>query len=624
MSPRIARVGTWLLLAGSAILLFPGPYEPLAVDLDPSWKLGLNLFSGLRFGQDLIFTYGPLGFLAHPRDVGDHLALALAFRLLLQLAVLGIAAALLLEERTSGVALFLLGLPLYAVLAHELDYEVLGLSTLLLALAVTRTAGWLLIPPAALAAVLLLVKFGSGIAALAEVCWACVLWLLRGGRPAPVAAAAGTWLVAFLVLSGALVGGPGAVSAFLERSFQIVSGYGRSMSRAGEDGPVWVALILCALLAGATLRLLRRGSPVGLALLVAAVPVVYSLKHGFVRNDWSHADAPFQEVLQVSLVALLLSSTRAERGIGLGLLLAALAGVGITYPRADLRERRAALAEVVTGRRGGRNVVALLHPAETRRALAERSARNLEPDRVPAEWRSLVGDATVLVVPWEIAACAANGFRCVPFPTLQMYSAYTPGLDRWAAERLEAVRPEFVLASARVIDDRNLLWDCPATWRTLIAGWVPVREERRFVLLRRRTEPRAWREVPGPVRELRVGEWTDVPVASAAVARLTLRGRWIGAVRTVLLRAPAVMLEVRTLHGEVRTYRLVVDTAGEGLLLDAAPRDSAALAEVFRGAPSPDPVRAIRLSDEGSGLLRPIAQVSWSELETGPEPSAPR
>jgi hypothetical protein len=39
--------------------------------LDASWQLGLSLAhtTGLRFGPELVFTYGPLGFLAAPSDV---------------------------------------------------------------------------------------------------------------------------------------------------------------------------------------------------------------------------------------------------------------------------------------------------------------------------------------------------------------------------------------------------------------------------------------------------------------------------------------------------------------------------------------------------------------------------
>src|SRR5262249_13505152 len=62
---RLATLGAFLVVG---LLCFPGVYDPPGVGLDPSWIAGLNLFAdrGFRFGQDVIFTYGPVGYLARP------------------------------------------------------------------------------------------------------------------------------------------------------------------------------------------------------------------------------------------------------------------------------------------------------------------------------------------------------------------------------------------------------------------------------------------------------------------------------------------------------------------------------------------------------------------------------
>ena len=65
---RVHRVTTWLWPAISVLLFFPAMDLVPSFDPDSSWKAGLVLAhnSGLRFGRDVVFTYGPLGFIGHP------------------------------------------------------------------------------------------------------------------------------------------------------------------------------------------------------------------------------------------------------------------------------------------------------------------------------------------------------------------------------------------------------------------------------------------------------------------------------------------------------------------------------------------------------------------------------
>ncbi len=64
----------------STLLLFPKIDLYPAADPDSSWKAGLVMAHahGLRFGRDLVFTYGPLGFVGHPVLWGTRSLLAIA------------------------------------------------------------------------------------------------------------------------------------------------------------------------------------------------------------------------------------------------------------------------------------------------------------------------------------------------------------------------------------------------------------------------------------------------------------------------------------------------------------------------------------------------------------------
>jgi hypothetical protein len=72
-----------LIFVAFVMLTFPPCFGGMGTGLDASWQLGLNEASSrhMIYGRDLIFTYGPLGFVIHPLDVGSNLIHATFFRL---------------------------------------------------------------------------------------------------------------------------------------------------------------------------------------------------------------------------------------------------------------------------------------------------------------------------------------------------------------------------------------------------------------------------------------------------------------------------------------------------------------------------------------------------------------
>src|SRR5437868_9859385 len=91
LAPLLLALFTWRIWPVDGLRPLPG--------LDGSWKIGLHLAAvhGLVFGREVIFTYGPLGFLTQPLAV-DTLtgALSIAFSLL---AWFALAAAVLAAAR---------------------------------------------------------------------------------------------------------------------------------------------------------------------------------------------------------------------------------------------------------------------------------------------------------------------------------------------------------------------------------------------------------------------------------------------------------------------------------------------------------------------------------------------
>jgi len=76
---------TWpskcLLVLVLLILTFKNNGLAIRTGLDPSWLFGINYFfaHSIQFGSEVVFTYGPLGFLSHAVPIGNNFEIALFF-----------------------------------------------------------------------------------------------------------------------------------------------------------------------------------------------------------------------------------------------------------------------------------------------------------------------------------------------------------------------------------------------------------------------------------------------------------------------------------------------------------------------------------------------------------------
>ena len=63
---RVFPLMTYAVFTALALFTLPTPLDGAGAGLDPSWVIGLHLAAdkGMIFGRDLVFTYGPLGYLS--------------------------------------------------------------------------------------------------------------------------------------------------------------------------------------------------------------------------------------------------------------------------------------------------------------------------------------------------------------------------------------------------------------------------------------------------------------------------------------------------------------------------------------------------------------------------------
>jgi hypothetical protein len=405
---------------------------------------------------------------------------------------------------------------------------------------------------------------------------------------------------------------------FLRLSAALARGYNDAMSVNGPHAPLAAACVLIGLTLAVTYKATKDRLAVRFPLLIFACALLFAVKHSFVRADWGHIPLFFGLLWWATSAAILLATERGARVLCFVLLISNGTLFAATADPAVVSQRAGALVDVLTGRHAASRLAALIDFRATRKGIRHASGAYVRvTDQLPEAWRREIGRMSVLVLPWELGLCPANDLVCVPYPTLQMYATLTRDLDAWTARRLRDQPPDYAIVDVDAIDGRNMLWDCPETWLALMEGWEVVRgaTDKARLLLRRREAAQDWPESRVGSRVGRVGDWIDVPQTPGPVrVAIELRESVAGWMQRTFFRPDPVVLQVTTESGNARAYRIVVDTARSGLLIDAMPRRSDELADLFDCCRTAEPVRRLRLNGPGTNAFDKGFSITWSRL----------
>ena len=591
-----------LLLAALWGLSLAQPPLPAATGLDQSWRIGLTLAAehGLRFGQDVVFTFGPLGFALQgvPTPV---LAVptALVTALLAAVAAGGVWSVLA-GRANVLLKLAVIGSAVFVATNVTLDYAALfGLVALLMrAGRYPAAAPYVGLAAGAVGLIGLLSKYTLGFDALAA---ASAVWLVaafRGPRRRRRAALLAASLCAAVVTVGLAVAfrfAPSALGAYVRTAVALSGGYSAGMALVGPTPQIWLALAVAAVFGGLAALAVRERKP-ELALLACAV-MFLAWKHGFVRQD-GHVLYYFDAAAIVApLLAVTLRRTAAvvtgvaTTALALGALMWAHTQVSTGIPRFFEPER------VEQG------AAFLLHPREVETMLAAQSDAALASDDLPRAVRDRIGTATVDVLPWETAIVRAGALHWAPLPVFQSYSAYTPALDALNRDALVAHGADYTLFSYISIDGRYPFGDAPAATAQLLCRYAVAEPNVAtavnnafggYVLLRRNAAAHCDAEPAGDASSAGINVPIRVPAAGSrdafVVASFALRPTFATMLRTALFRAPDTFVSFRYDDGAVTAYRTVAATLPDGMIVSAAPRDTAEAARFFAHLP----VRAVR------------------------------
>lgn len=593
------------LLSWSVSMGTPAP------GLDSSWNAGLAMATeqGLAFGREVVFSYGPLGFLQGQLVwFGDLAVLAFLFSASLYVAF---CIALVWALRRSlpllpSVALAYLALAVLPLLEQPLLVAAIAALALLEKERSPRFLWVFAIAAASFAAFEALIKLSIG-----PVVLAIFVLALVGARASRLvlAAFAGLFVGELLILWLASGQSLSTLGDFATNTLQIISGYSTAMLR-DVDVPAWkvtlatiaAALLTIALIAGSATARFRDQRARWCAVALVAIAAFILFKEGVVRTDAGHLSLYFSSAC-VLWVAIPWAHSRWPWLLAVAALIA-LAGIPVRPPGLPTR-----LDPVDNVRLAGESVRTLVSPG--RRAEIERTGREglqalyaIDP-RMLAELRG----RTVAVEPWEVAAAWAYELDWRPLPVFQNYSAYTAELDRLNADdaadpdgpqRILRENPLLVLPEfeTRDLDNRYIGWDPPEQARAVLCNFVPLATDERWQVLGRVPDRCGPERALGSV-EAGEGEPVEVPAPGPGeVVFVRIDGAEVGGLEKLTTMLLHARIRDAVLDGTAR-YRLIPETAGDGLLLRA---DQRAVADL--GGFSPVPQARTIAVEGGGGELR--------------------
>jgi len=620
---RLARLGLWVGVALAIMVLcwHPLPLEP-ASGITPSWEAGMQmaLHEGITFGNHLIFTYGPLGFLSVPtlwyRDTGT---IAVLYTVLLRFAL--------------ALALFWGARRSYGTLGGALVAGIAALASMVVLETVPffvfciwmldrvcerRKRLMLMAAGGAVAGLELLNKLSIGIELVAL---AVIVALFAQGRRRDHLIVTVSAMILGL-LFGWIASGQslGSLGQYAHNADQIIAGYSAAMS-FGNSGLLWqfgagliafVFGVLAAWQMTADESARRRWGIIALWVVFCYL----QFKEGFVLHEAKHAVMFFVPVAG-GFLAMRWQDGRQPFGLGMVAILLAFAllsqrgsGLEVDNPGANAASWAKQLVQVSSQSRSASIIAAGREQIERKYPLEQSTL-------------DLLRGHTVHVEPFQTAVVWAYRLAWRPLPVFQSYAAYTTYLDHEDADTLSSARaPQRILRNLDSdIDYRVQSFDQGMTTRTMLCRYQELQTTERWQVLG--LGPNRCVGAPVSLGSVHAswGQKVRVPAPPNDHSFVFVRIAGVQVAGVERLYGLLYKPPERLLLLDGQTHRLIEGTAADGLVLRAPA--AADFSRPFNVAPD---ATTITVAEIGGGRTasKPITYSFFVQsLSAGPRSARP-
>ncbi|MBG0858195.1 MAG: hypothetical protein IQL11_01745 [Bacteroidales bacterium] len=602
-----------IIVTAIVIFLFTFPeFGPdFGAGLDNSYAWAFNyLFAG-DYGRlvELIYPFGPLGFLKIPLVVGSNFAVGLIFFSILKLLFI-LSLLHLFTSAGKQEAGFILPALMTLIVSYfcDIDLAVTGLTTIL-SFSFLRKNNPHLIAGAVIAATLgLFIKSSIGIISFTVVIGSLVIHYLNNRNAKLLFLPVVINLLIFHLLGLLVFRSIGSFYGYLIGVTRLTAGYSTALAVYPENSWTFLGIFILTVI---SFPFLIKDRESRILYFLMIIPLFMIWKHAMSREDITHS--------RVMLYFLfffwgILAGTSKEKSVLL--FLVPVISILAFYRNMSNLERYSGYKIEISGINHFYNAV--IGYREMFQRCKEISEANISQNRLDSETRTIIGNSTIDFYPWELSYVPANDLNWQPRKTLQSGS-YSRWLDRKSSLSFEQNKgPEFILlhyigdqygGRFGSIDGRYLFNEEPLTLYNILRNYSVIKTTDTFVLLAAADSARlAMPEISGR-QNIGWDEWIDVPDFGRDIGRVRFFSRpdILGKIKLILYKGEAYYIDYQLNNNMVLTYRFNPVNARDGLWINPMYRDSLSADTAAR-------VQKIRFRNSAPGLVRRFAGIEFETI----------
>lgn len=601
------RIISFMLVVMST---FPVYYSDIVSGMDPSWVLALNIINNNEqlFGSDYFFTYGPMGWLLYPLDVGNNLFISycfwIAIHICFSITIFYILFSKELQrywERNANLVVMVIFLFLSACfrVAWQEHYFIYFLLFLLFLGLKSKNGFKWLAGACVLVVVTFLIKFT--IAILSYIC--LVIFLIFSYRDKKrfkenCLMVIGGVPILFVGLFWAYNPNISVIVDYMLMAKEISSGYILAMSMPVDfNFSMKMAFVIGGFSVLSAMWAVKSKNFSWLALLVI---VFMGFKHGVVRGDH----------INIFISIFFMTCSFYTYSMKYTLRFNSIDRYFIVFICGLL------VVSCVKGYNSPAKIVStssknFITPFNNLLFGNKYSFHDKRSDFVSDRFWETIGDSVFTVYPWEISY-GLDKTNLKIMPILQQYAAYTPKLDYQDAAFLER-DVDFIIFNLDTIDLRYPLLETPHSWNSIFSMYDVVDYDGRNFLLQKKQNVDI-RNISFFDRiSIYKGEEVQLPnTENRLFLAVESKLNFWGILSQIFWKIPSVEMIVEFSDGSQMCKRVLLNNLQTPTLIDAIPCDDIQFYKIMTGE-IPISVKAIRFQGEGLKYYDDRIQVSFFE-----------
>ncbi|PKP59572.1 hypothetical protein CVT91_06510 [Candidatus Atribacteria bacterium HGW-Atribacteria-1] len=573
------RINPTYSLIFITLLIFTVSYnyvgQPINIGLDPSWQFAINYFfeNDIQYGRDVLFPYGPFGFLLYPKPIGNII--------LITAIVTGIFKIIFIyfslyfnrffkNESNLFTNSFVILLTAFIAFHIRLDSLLFFLILELLLFHNTNKKSYFLIFSSFLVALLLLIKVSFGVIASLLLAAYLVLNYLSIRKIRNILLSSLVFTTTFLLIWFFLYGNLIGILDYFIALFEFSNGNSSAMT-INHSNNWWAFLIY--LISFISIPFVIKDKYVLLLFIIMVIPVFLYFKYAMSRLD--HIGFFLIFLFQYLYIIILISKKINKESLLLLSVVFLSFSLFVSLTPYSNSVRNFISPTFIKSKFSSQ----FLTPNEHFEFLKNESNRLIKSQKLNPNVLSIIKSSSIDMYPWEISYVAANKLNWTPRPVFQSYISYTPYLDLKNADFFESkYAPEFLLwdkiSEVKSIDNRYLLNDEPLTIYQILNHYEIVFENNQFFIFKRTLSDNL--DIPKIINSKNYtwGKWIWIPIENKLNSNNILRAK-INIERTIFQKIKKTFYKEFDVHiiykfedGSEKKYRLVVDNSKNGVWIN--------------------------------------------------------